>query len=62
MNLEACVGLLAGFLLLVHFCFLLMPETVLRRFGCTFLAHTSCVGYTPIPGLRVLLGHRTGWS
>ena len=61
MHLKACAGLLAGFLPLVHLCFLLMLEVAPRWFGCAFLAHTSHAGYMPIPGLRVLLRCRAGW-
>ena len=59
-RLMMCVGLLAGFLLLVRLCFLLMPGVAPRWFGCAFLAHAGYVGYVPIPSLRVLL-RRLSW-
>ena len=50
------VGLLAGFLLLVHLHLLLMPGAALGRSGCAFLTRTGHASYMPIPGLRVLRG------
>ena len=58
----ARVGLLAGFLLLVHLRLLLMLGVVPRWFSCAFLARAGCAGYVPIPRLRVLLRCQAGWS
>ena len=60
-RLRVHVGLLAGFLLLVHLC-LLMPGVAPRWFGCVFLACAGRMSYMPIPGLRVLLRCLAGWS
>ena len=60
--LRMCVGLLAGFLLLVRLCLLLTLGVAPRWFGCAFLAHTICVSYVPITGLRVLLRCLASWS
>ena len=57
MRHGVCVGLLAGFLLLLCLrLFLLMLSAAPGRFGRGLLAHAGRTSYAPITGLRVLRG------
>ena len=61
MRYRVCVGLLAGFLLLVRLClFLLVLSAASGSFGRGFLARGGRASYAPITGLRVL-GGLAGW-